>query len=212
MSLHWQLPPTLHLSFCQSRRAQTLKKNKAYLCWQQLTNTHAASEIILSYNPLSMRTTWGPNSHNDRTKCALSGAAVTPEEEQSQFYTQSSVKRITSPIPLTFVLSNLHAHTHTRMHAHCVLLSHHCNLTSGLLPQDRSRQIHAFTYILWQCAAHITSHPVTLTLPLGSFIYLFNKREGWEEVSVPERKLDRRHLRGRRRLEKRERSRLIWEH
>lgn len=163
---------------------------------------------------LSIRTTWGLNSHNDRIECVLSGAAVTPEEEQSQFYTQSSVKRITSPIPLTFVLSNLHAHTHTHtcMHAHCVLLSHHCNLTSGLLPQDRNRQIHAFTYILWQCAAHITSHPVTLTLPLGSFIYLFNKREGWEEVSVPERKLDRRHLRGRRRSEKRERIRLIWEH
>lgn len=153
-------------------------------------------------------TQWSHRMRAFRSRCHTWGRAITVlhavKREENYF---------PHPSHFCFVqLARTHAHTHACMHAHCVLLSHHCNLTSGLLPQDRNRQIHAFTYILWQCAAHITSHPVTLTLPLGSFIYLFNKREGWEEVSVPERKLDRRYLRGRRRSEKRERIRLIWEH
>lgn len=128
---------------------------------------------------LSMRTTWGLNSHNDRIECVLSGAAVTPEEEQSQFYTQSSVKRITSPIPLTFVLSNLHAHTHThtRMHA-CSL----CAAQSSLQPdiwtsapgqkQTNSRfYVHSVTVC---CSYHQSSSDFNFTF---GFIYLSFQQE-----------------------------------
>lgn len=78
MSLHWQLPPTLPLSFCQSRRAQALSKNTVYL----RSNTSSGT-ILMFRHPSAHRT--NTTAELEPKKCAkhtLLRSAVVPEEER----------------------------------------------------------------------------------------------------------------------------------